>query len=76
MNDSGHSPENVASIDCPNAWLPMSYAQSLKSRGKFAAWTSRLHRGIRLNKTLWACSATGVWRSRHARTNVRSTPDT
>jgi hypothetical protein len=30
MNDSGHSPENVASIDCPNAWLPMSYAQPLK----------------------------------------------
>ena len=30
MNDSDRFPENAASIDCPNAWLPMSYAQPNK----------------------------------------------
>jgi hypothetical protein len=61
MNDNGHSPENVASIDCPNARLPMSYAQPLKAGAILPPWTFRLHRGIRLYKTLWACSATGIW---------------
>src|SRR6266481_9091498 len=31
----GH-PENVASIDCPNAWLPVSHAQPT-TQGQFAA---------------------------------------
>jgi hypothetical protein len=33
---SGRSPENAASIDCPNAWLPMD-TRSRKSKGQFAA---------------------------------------
>src|SRR3954447_19623339 len=55
-----HSQES-SSIDCPNARVPMSYAQPLKSRDSLPPWSFRLHRGIRLYNRLSACYGTVIW---------------